>query len=230
MGFKIERTTKGWELAGVPERVLLEFSKRSEQVEQKAKELGATTAKAKDGLAALTRERKQKDISKAELRELWSRRVEPNEILAIHGARYAADRSASNTPRVSEVKAMDFAVQHCYERASIATDKELLRQAFRYGVGDVDVDAVKRQLSRDDFIIEQANGRVWLTTKGVLAEERRLIEFVQIGQEKFRAFRSSHTFQNQELSGEQRRRAPACCKAKIAWSPCGAERAQAKRR
>jgi conjugative relaxase-like TrwC/TraI family protein len=90
LGFKIERTTKGWELAGVPKRVLQEFSKRSEQVEQKAKELGATTAKAKDGLAALTRERKQKDISKAELRKLWSQRVWPDEILAIHGARYAA--------------------------------------------------------------------------------------------------------------------------------------------
>jgi hypothetical protein len=81
IGYKIERTAKGWELAGVPERVLHEFSKRSEQVEQKAKELGVTTAKEKDGLAALTRERKQKQLSKAELRELWEQRVSPAERL-----------------------------------------------------------------------------------------------------------------------------------------------------
>src|SRR5207245_2785222 len=65
-GYRIERTAKGWELAGVPQRVLDEFSRRTEQVEQKAKELGITSAKEKDGLAALTRERKQKRLSKAE--------------------------------------------------------------------------------------------------------------------------------------------------------------------
>ena len=66
---------------------------------------------------------------------------------------------------------MDFAIQHCYERASIVTDKELLRQALRYGFGDVDVESVKRQLLRDDFIKEQANGREWFTTKEVLARK-----------------------------------------------------------
>ena len=70
IGYRIERTAKGWELAGVPQRVLDEFSRRTEQVEQKAKESGITSAKEKDGLAALTRERKQKQLSKSELREL----------------------------------------------------------------------------------------------------------------------------------------------------------------
>jgi conjugative relaxase-like TrwC/TraI family protein len=201
IGFKIERTAKGWELAGVPERVLQEFSKRSEQVEQKARELGATTAKERDGLAALTRERKQRQLSKTELRELWGQRVSPVERTAIQAA---WGTSTSTAPRISEAKAMDFAVQHCYERASIATDKELLRQAFRYGFGDVDVDSVKRQLSRNDFIKEQANGREWFTTKEVLSEEQRLIEFVHNGQEKFHPVRVSYSFRNKELSTEQR--------------------------
>ncbi len=201
LGFKIDRTANGWELAGVPERVLQEFSKRSEQVQLKAKALGVTTAKEKDGLAALTRERKQKDISKAELRELWEKRVSPAERLDIQAA---IQTSASSAPRISDAKAMDFAIQHCYERASIATDKELLREAFRYGFGDVDVESVKRQLLRDDFIKEQANGREWFTTKEVLSEEKRLIEFVRDGQEKFRPFRASYDFRNKELSTEQR--------------------------
>ncbi len=201
IGFKIERTAKGWELAGVPDRVLQEFSKRSEQVEKKANELGVMTAKEKDGLAALTRERKQKDISKTELRELWSQRLSPDERLAIHAA---AHRPASDLRRISESKAMDFAVQHCYERASIATDKELLRQAFRYGVGDVDVETAKLQLLRDEFIKEKADGNVWFTTKEVLSEEQRLIQFVQSGQGKFTRLADSHDFQNEHLSDEQR--------------------------
>jgi len=202
LGYRIERTTKGWELAGMPQRVLDEFSKRTEQVEQKAKELGITSAKQKDGLAALTRERKRKDIEKSELRELWDKRISADERAAIQNN---LRHTTADAPKVSVMKAMDFAVQHCYERASIVTDKELLRQALRFGVGDVDIEKVKRQLLRDEFIAENMDGRQWLTTKDVLAEEKRLIDFVQDGKGKFKPFNpGKYQFQNPKLSDEQR--------------------------
>lgn len=202
IGYRIKRTAKGWDIAGVPQRVLDEFSQRTEQVEEKARELGITSAKEKDGLAALTRERKQKDLSKAELRELWDKRISADERTTIQNT---IGQMVQAHERVSEMKAMDFAVQHCYERASIATDKELLRHALRYGVGDVDVEQTKRQLLRDDFVEESANGRQWFTTQQVLVEEKRLIDFVQDGRGKFKPFRSgSYQFQNQTLSQEQR--------------------------
>jgi conjugative relaxase-like TrwC/TraI family protein len=202
MGYRIERTAKGWDLAGMPQRVLDEFSKRTEQVEQKAKELGITSAKQKDGLAALTRERKRKDIEKSELRELWNKRISADERAAIQNN---LRHTTADAPKVSEMKAMDFAVQHCYERASIVTDKELLRQALRFGVGDVDVEQIKRQLLRDEFIKEDLNGHQWFTTKDVLAEEKRLIDFVQDGKGKFKPFNpGKYQFQNPKLSDEQR--------------------------
>src|SRR5665213_4255867 len=136
LGYHVERTAKGWELAGVPQRVLDEFSRRTEQIVQKAKELGITTAKGKDGLAALTRERKQKQLTKPELRERWNARVSAEERAGIQNN---LRNKTPETPKVSEMKAMDFAMQHCYERASIVTDKELLRHALRFGLGDVDV-------------------------------------------------------------------------------------------
>jgi conjugative relaxase-like TrwC/TraI family protein len=202
LGYRIERTAKGWELAGVPQRVLDEFSKRTEQVEQKAKELGITTAKGKDGLAALTRERKQKQLTKPELRELWDKRISTDERASIQNN---LRNQVSDVPKISEMKAMDFAMQHCYERASIVTDKELLRHALRFGMGDVDVAQTKRQLLRDELIKENLDGRQWLTTKDVLAEEKRLIDFVQDGKGKFKPFGSGkYQFQNPKLSDEQR--------------------------
>ena len=204
VGYRIERTAKGWELAGVPQRVLDEFSRRTEQVERKAKELGITSGKEKDGLAALTRERKQKQLFKTELRALWDQRVSADERAAIERS---VQYSLPGGPRISEMKAMDFAIQHCYERASIVTDKELLRQALRYGVGDVIVEQTKRQLLRDEFIKEELNGHQWFTTNQVLAEEKRLIDFVETGRGKFHPFRSgTYQFQNQTLSEEQRQR------------------------
>jgi len=202
LGYRIERTAKGWELAGVPQRVLDEFSKRTEQVEQKAKELGITSAKGKDGLAAMTRERKRKDMEKPESRELWGKRISADERVIIQNS---LRNQVFDTPKISEMKAMDFAVQHCYERASIVTDKELLRHALRFGMGDVDVAQIKRQLLRDELIKENVDGRQWLTTKDVLAEEKRLIDFVQDGKGKFKPFGSGkYQFQNPKLSDEQR--------------------------
>ncbi len=202
IGYRIGRTTKGWELARVPQRVLDEFSRRTEQVEQKAKELGITSAKEKDGLAALTRERKQKRLSKADLRELWGQRISADERATIENT---PQQSVSERPTISEMKAMDFAVKHCYERASIVTDKELLRQALRYGVGDVGVEQTKRQLLRDEFIKNAMDGHEWFTTHQVLAEEKRLIDFVKDGKGKFKPFRTGgYQFQNKALSDEQR--------------------------
>jgi conjugative relaxase-like TrwC/TraI family protein len=203
LGYRIERTAKGWELAGVPQRVLDEFSQRTEQVEQKAKELGITSARGKDGLAALTRERKQKQFSKLELKERWNERISADERAIIQNN---LRNQVFDAPKISEMKAMDFAVQHCYERASIVTDKELLRHALRFGMGDVEVAQIKRQLLRDDLIKENVDGRQWLTTRNVLAEEKQLIDFVADGKGKFKPFRSGkYQFQNPKLSEEQRK-------------------------
>ena len=153
-------------------------------------------------MAALTRERKQKELTKPELRQLWNERVSAEERTTIQNS---LRNQVSNQPKISEMKAMDFAMQHCYERASIVTDKELLRHALRFGMGDVDVAQTKRQLLRDELIKENVDGRQWLTTKNVLAEEKRLIDFVADGKGKFKPFGSGkYQFQNPKLSGEQR--------------------------
>ena len=201
MGYQVERTAKGWEVAGIPQRVLDEFSQRTAQVEEKAKELGLTSAKQKDGLAALTRERKQKELSKQELRRIWEVRVSAAEQDAIQ----SRGHETPEPQKISEMKAMDYAIQHCYERASIVTDKELSRNALRYGLGDVTVDETKRQLLRDELIKETLDGRQWLTTRDVLREEKRLIDFVADGKGKFKPFGSAqYQFKNEQLADEQR--------------------------
>ncbi|HEV2330110.1 MAG TPA: AAA family ATPase, partial [Verrucomicrobiae bacterium] len=64
---------------------------------------------------------------------------------------------------------------------------------------------VKRQLLRDEFLGQSMDGKQWLTTKDVLAEERRLVSFVQDGRGKFSPFNiGKYQFQNEKLSDEQR--------------------------
>jgi hypothetical protein len=45
--------------------------------------VGITSAKEKDGLAAMTRERKQKQFTKPELRQRWNERISAEEMASI---------------------------------------------------------------------------------------------------------------------------------------------------
>ena len=68
------------------------------------------------------------------------------------------------------------------------------------------IEEVKRELGRDEFIKEDLEGQQWFTTNQVLAEEKRLIDFIQSGRGKFQAFRPGpYHFQDETLSDEQRK-------------------------
>src|SRR5262245_8504993 len=123
------------------------------------------------------------------------------------------------------MKAMDFAIEHCYERASVVTNKELLRQALRYGVADVIVEEIKRQLLRDELIQRNADHRLWFTTYQVLAEEKRLIEFVENGRGRFKPFGSPlQRSQTELLPMNNTRRSCTSWAAQIASRLCEAGR------
>ena len=83
LGYGIERTDKGWEIAGVPQSVIEKFIHRAKEVEALALERGITTAKGRDSLAAYSRERKNDGITKEELREVWNNRLTPDERTAM---------------------------------------------------------------------------------------------------------------------------------------------------
>jgi len=186
LGYGIERTEKGWEIAGVPQSVIEKFIHRAKEVEALALERGITTAKGRDSLAAYSRERKNDGITKEELREVWNNRLTPEERTAMarltpNGRKVELPDGALRLDQITPKKAMDYAVAHCYERASVVTENELLREALRHGVGAVEVEQVRRQLMRDDFIKQENGGQCWLTTRHILAEERKLLAFTREG-------------------------------------------------
>jgi conjugative relaxase-like TrwC/TraI family protein len=202
IGYGIERTDKGWEIAGVPQSVIDKFIERTKQIEALAKERGITSAKEKDALAALSRESKRHGITKRQLREAWDARLTPNERNALAGVKPDPNRVFSG---VTAKQAMDYAIAHGYERVSVATDMELMREALRYGVGSVEVVQVRRQLLRDEFVSRQSDGRAWFTTREILAEEKRLTDFVREGRGVCRPLNpQNYQIQNQQLSTEQR--------------------------
>lgn len=198
LGYGIERTKKGWEIAGMSPGVIERFSRRTEQIEKIAKEKGVTSQKEKDGLGARTREGKRKGLGYAGLKQEWNQRLtreERRDIVHIKTHRGA-------TPMIKDSEAMDYAAAHGFERASVISEKDLMRQALKYGVGSVLPEGIKAQVTRGDILAAEKNGKRLATTRHVLQEEKAMIAFALAGRGTCKALGSRKPEVRNQESGK----------------------------
>ena len=180
LGYGIERDGNSFRLAGIDPATAYKFSRRSDIIEAEAERLGITDPKAKGELGRRTREGKDENgLSVSQLRLEWSDRLSDDERSGIINAREGQE---GNSPDAG--KAMDYALSHCYERASAVPEKELLKTALIHSVGNASVSDVRGQLSRNNILRRAKAGVVYATTKEVLAEEIAMSDFVREGRGK----------------------------------------------
>src|SRR5580704_18177443 len=79
LGYGVERTKNGWEVAGFSRDTLEKFSRRTSQIERTAKEKGITSAEEKAQLGAKTREKKGESKPYTDLQAEWKGRLNPLE-------------------------------------------------------------------------------------------------------------------------------------------------------
>ncbi|MBA4066218.1 MAG: hypothetical protein C0501_21385 [Isosphaera sp.] len=185
LGYGIHRDADGWEVAGLHDRALLaKFSRRTEQIEAEAERRGITSADEKAKLAATTREGKATHLTPRELRAEWDSRLTPAEREKVASAH--ARRGAGRVPSVTPAMAVDHAIRHGFERASVVPVRALAAEAFKYGVGAVSVDAVRRELAARPLLHGERDGRPLATTPEVLSEEARMIAYARTGRGRCR--------------------------------------------
>lgn len=207
-GYGIERTEKGWEIAGIGRDTIDKFSSRTQEIENIAAEKGITNAKAKDGLGAKTREHKVENLTLDELRDKWNARLTEREKNAISGAGKGGSENLQ-VPNI-EVKAdqaVNMALEHCLERKSVAGEREILRDAMRRSFGEcapAEVLKAYGQKEKEIFKAGTKDGTV-LTTKEAVNEERKLIELATSGKGKFAPINKGYEIQNLALNDEQQK-------------------------
>jgi conjugative relaxase-like TrwC/TraI family protein len=210
LGYGVERRGDGWELVGVPASVVRKFSRRTEQIERLAEELGITDPTQKAGLGATSRGRKQQSFTMEQLRDLWSKQLTETERAALHSVGINAALHLNPKPDLerSAERAMDFALQHAFERSSVVSEKRLLEAALVWGVGRVTVAGVAGQLATrvasKDVLLSTVEGERLATTRAVLDEERRVLDKVRAGRGQHAPLKAEHRIEDGELSAEQR--------------------------
>lgn len=206
-GYKVRRTEHSFELEIVPEHIIRHFSRRTNYIGQIAKEKGITNAKELSELGARTREKKNKGMSMAELKTDWRRQIfeleasltkngdpdtTPEKVSEKEGPnnnrQHLPGGVAAEVYNVTSQDCVNYALLHCFERASVTPYNQLLLAACRFGIGsgNISIEAIDRQLSTDSRLISiTERDKVLCTTKEVLAEEKRMIDGANAGKGKF---------------------------------------------
>jgi conjugative relaxase-like TrwC/TraI family protein len=205
LGLPVERTLKGWELAGVTPEMIDKFSRRTKQIEEKARENGIEDPKAKAELGAKTRERKQKSLSMDDLRQEWTGRLTPQErdVLSSLDGKIGSD--AAPPDETAAARGIQYAIGHEFTHHSVVPQRQLLATALRQSVGKASVGQVLESAAASDMIVGERGGRRMATTREVLAQEKYLVAVGREGRGTCKPFAlGPHRFTRDWLNQDQR--------------------------
>jgi conjugative relaxase-like TrwC/TraI family protein len=206
LGLPVERTRKGWEIEGVPTSALRRFSRRTELIEEKAREQGITDPKAKGELGAKTRGRKRKDLTMDELRAEWRARLSDEERDAIESVAARVGGEGRREDAEAGKRSVELALSHCFERRSVAPERTVLAEALKRSVGRATPESVAAAFAGQDLIAADRDGQRLVTSDAVLDEEARMVAFAREGRGACRPLGGApHAVRREWLNDSQRR-------------------------
>lgn len=206
MGFGIATNQKGgWEITGIPREMIEKYSRRTSQIDDIARARNITDAAVKDAIGASTRQKKNSNLTEGDLLAAWAAKLGGDEQQTIREV--LSNRGSHRPPEITPSQAVDFALNHAFERASVVHKRQIAREALRYGVGSVSPEAVLREIERRPLIRRTINGQELCTTHQVMREERKMVAAVRRGKNQHSPMAPKHYATKREYLSEEQRAA-----------------------
>jgi conjugative relaxase-like TrwC/TraI family protein len=180
LGYDINVSRGDFEVRGIPEAVIRKFSKRTEEIERLAKDLGITNPESKAKLGATSRKGKSNRLTWEQLKDRWHAELTPDEIKAVHFTHEAA-REKEPTFRDRSAEAFQLALDHLLERNSVVRERDLVTEALKRGLGQATHEGIQQQLMRPDLLKAVYDKTPMVTTRAVMDEEQELIAITRRG-------------------------------------------------
>lgn len=182
-GFGITPTKDRWEITGISDTIIREFSKRSHEIDLLATAKGITNAKQKAQLAAFSRASKQTIKPISEILTDWKTRyfqhggLNLNEIKAIQH---------DKEPTLNNI--INQTLNHVFERDAVVPTKKVITTALQYGVGHISQADIYQSLYTREAIFRKIDGVEYMTMPHIIKQEKQLIHSVKHGRGKFKPF------------------------------------------
>ncbi|QYO62913.1 MobF family relaxase [Leptolyngbya sp. 7M] len=206
LGLETRRTVNGWELTGIAPETLTTFSRRTARIEKLAKARGITNPDAKAELGAQTRSGKAKEMSMPELNHLWRSRMTEQELASLDAVRRRVGRDPIGEDDRAALGAVERAMAHSFERASVLPERTFLAEALRQGYGVASRETIERLAGKQPLIRATRDGRQLVTSLEVLEEEKAMLRFAREGRGTCRPIHlGTITFPVKNFSEEQKR-------------------------
>jgi conjugative relaxase-like TrwC/TraI family protein len=183
IGYRIASAKNGFQIEGVSDGVLQQFSKRAQQrdavVKQMEEKLGRKLSNNEISHAVhQSRAKKVKGISTAEVRERQLSQLSADDRQSLQALRMSARSSCLPRIALAENQALNHAVAHVFERKSVAPEHELLSVALSHRLGAVDLNHLKTAVKHLPDLVKTERG---FSTKEIVATELSLIQTVNAG-------------------------------------------------
>lgn len=198
VGYGIEGKRLGFEIMGVGEKNIRQFSRRTQEIEEMADLLGISgNDKAKDKLASVTRVSKKDALSGDAMRQEWRQRIDRKALS--YGEHFG------KCSGVTATKAVEMAIDTGLERQSVIQHRRLLAQALKFSLGSCSVEEIHREMEgRSDLISHERKQIVYTTTEEVLQEEREILGFLERTRNQGCAVLTDIDVDDAGLDGDQR--------------------------
>jgi conjugative relaxase-like TrwC/TraI family protein len=212
-GYRICNLPRGdFQVEGVPEELCQRFSKRDAEIDKALAKLladhpelgGANIAELRAKLATEKRSRKQKDLSRDELRALWEAQLSKSEQASLRHLSKQLKHNAKEDKRVSVGEAVQWAEEHLFDRNSVVLECQLWQEALGRARGEsFSVAELKDFTQRRGYIRDEARpGEV--TLRDVLVREWEIVQTAKEGVGDCLPLVANPRPANPQLDNEQR--------------------------
>lgn len=144
-GYGVRNRARGdFQIEGVSDELCERFSKRHAEIDQALAKLleekpeiaGGDVMAMRRVIATAERARKQRDLSRAELLELWESQLTRDEREAISGLRNQSAQSPSDGKRMSLADVVQWAEEHLFDRNSVVLECQVWQEALGRARGE----------------------------------------------------------------------------------------------
>lgn len=188
-GYQINNQARGdFQIKGIPEELCERFSKRHAQIDAALEKLLADKPELKNGnlqdlrarLAESERVRKQKELSRDELRTLWDAQLSQSE-RAVLGNLRAGLNKAMTDQRISVSEAVGWAEDHLFDRNSVALECQVWQHALGRARGQDFSMAELKEFTRQRDYIRNNERTSEITLREVLLREWEIVQTAKEG-------------------------------------------------
>ena len=213
-GYRIRSRAAGdFEVEGVSKELCDRFSKRDAEVDRALAKLladkpelaGANIAELRATLATKTRARKQKDLSRDELRTLWDTQLSDAERAELRRLTESPAQEVKKRQPISISEAVEWAEEHLFDRNSVVLECQVWQEALGRARGEDFSVSQLTDFTKQRNYIRNAERPGEVTLRNVLLRECEIVQTAKEGVAAMWPLVVNPRSPNPQLDDEQRR-------------------------